>query len=422
MRTMKDLPYHAGLTVKIYPSNQQKHLIAVNDGVKRAVYNHLVATGNERYRMKKTAEFVPVYKDRLAYLDTVTGTKGNIMNAMPFLCGKDVDSLAIDNAMKNYSCAWKNMKEQHKGVPVFKKKSYEQSYQTNAHYYPKDTSDGHNTNVWFLDRAHVTLPKLGRVRIGASPETIDMIIGRQETREIRIGTVTIRRDSVGEYWASFQIASGSPFYGALPSTGNQQGIDLNLIELVVDSDGGVVENPKYLKQSMDRLARAQHKLSRMAERAKKENRSLRESRNYQKQRKKVAYLNRLIARQRKDFLHRVSKGKIESQDFIAAEDLKVRNLKRNHKLARSISDAGWRTLLTMLQYKAEFYGKTVVLVPPGNTTQTCSVCGHIMSGDAKLTPDIREWDCPACHTHHNRDVNAARNILKRGIQTVYGQS
>ena len=113
-----------------------------------------------------------------------------------------------------------------------------------------------------------------------------------------------------------------------------------------------------------------------------------------------------------------SKHEVENQDLIAAEDLKVRNLVKNHKLARAISDAGWRMLLTKLQYKADLYDKTVVLVPPKNTTQKCSVCGYLMSGEAKLTLDVREWDCPSCHTHHLRDVNAAKNILIAGLQAV----
>ena len=140
MRKMSEMPYHTGMKVKLHLSDRQKHLVAVNDGVRRAVYNHLVACGNERYRLKKTAALVPVEKNRLAYLDSVTGAVKNIKNAMPFLYGQEVDEQAIANAVKNYKGAWKNCRELHTGVPVFKKKSYEQSYQTNAHYYPGASS------------------------------------------------------------------------------------------------------------------------------------------------------------------------------------------------------------------------------------------------------------------------------------------
>ena len=418
MKKMKDLPYIIGLKVKIYPSDEQKRLIAVNDGAKRAVYNHLVACGNEKYRLSMSADNVPAYQERLDYLESVTGGLDSIKNAMPFLYGKDVDDQAVANASKNYHTAWKNRKERHTGVPVFKKKSSVQSYQTNAHYYAKDTQEGHNSNVWFLGKNHVTLPKLGRIRFGGSPREVSEIIRRQEARDIRIGTITVERDAVGEYWASFQAGSETPFRETFPETGSKRGIDLNLLELVVDSDGNELENPKFLQASMKKLKKAQRRLSRMAERAKKDGRKLLECKNYQKQRQKVAYLHRKVARQRADYLHAYSKHEIESQDFIAAEDLKVKNLMRNHNLAKAIGDAGWRTLLNMLKYKAKLYGRTVVLVPPKDTTQTCSVCGYVMSGDEKLTLDVREWECPSCHTHHHRDRNAARNVLKRGLQAA----
>lgn len=412
MRKMSEMPYHIGLEVKIYPSYEQKRIVTVNDGAKRAVYNHLVECGNERYRLLKTAECTPVYRERLEYLKSVTGKASNIQNALPFLYGDDVDSQAVANAIMNYNTAWKNMKENHTGVPVFKKKSYEQSYQTNAHYRENDTK----CNVRFEDMHHVTLPKLGRIRFDGSPKLVRALMER--TADTRIGTITIRRDAVGEYWASFSIASEEPFYEPLPKTGSMHGIDLNLIELVNDSDGNVSPNMRFYANSMDKRQKQQHKLSRMQERAKNEGRSLYAAKNYQKQRVRVAALNRKTARQREDYLHNLSKHEVENQDFIAAEDLKVKNLLKNHCLAKAVADAGWRIFLTMLQYKAAMYGKTVVLVPPQYTTQTCSVCGHVMKGEQKLTLKDREWECPVCHTMHKRDTNAAKNILERGLQAV----
>lgn len=413
MRTVVEMPYHIGLKVKLYPSDRQKHLIAVNAGASRAVYNHLVACSNEKYRLSKVVSSVPVYRDRMDYLASVTGDVRNIKNALPYLYEKDVDEQTIANAVKNYKTAWKNQKERHTGVPTFKRKSYELSYQTNAHYYKK-TKNGKKSNVRFEDETHVTLPKLERIRIGGSKKLIRMLMER--TCDTRIGAICISRDAVGEYWASFSIASEEPFREALPKTGASHGIDLNLIELVNDSDGNAADNMRYRAKSEQSLRKNQKKLSRMAEHAKQEHRSLSTSCNYQKQRRKLASIHRKAERQRAEYLHILSKREVESQDFIAAEDLKVRNMLKNHHLAKAIADASWRKFLTMLQYKGLLYGKTVVLVPPNNTTQTCSQCGYVMKGEEHLTLSDREWTCPNCHTVHKRDTNAAKNILNRGLQ------
>ena len=249
MRSVAEMPYHIGLKVKIYPSYQQKHLIAVNDGAKRAVYNHLVACGNERYRLSKTAALVPSDQERLDYLRSVTGEVRNIKNALPFLYGEEVDEQATANAIKNYNTAWKNRKERHTGVPIFKKKSSEQSYQTNAHYYKQG-----GCNVQFLDQHHVTLPKLGRIRFDGSPKLVRAF--RERIADTRIGTITISRDAVGEYWASFALASEEPFREALPKTGAMHGIDLNLIELVNDSDGGCFGKPALLYPFLKETAKS----------------------------------------------------------------------------------------------------------------------------------------------------------------------
>lgn len=413
MRKMNEMPYHIGLKIKIYLSYKQKHLVAVNDGARRSVYNLLVGANNEKYRLSKTADFVPADRERIDYLTCATSSVAGIKNALPYLYENEVDEQAIANAIQNYRTAWKNQKELHTGVPAFKKKSYEQSYQTNAHYYKKASGE-ETSNVRLEDAHHITFPKLGRVRFDGSPKLVNALMER--TADTRIGTITISRDSVGEYWASLSIASEEPFYDALPKTGSQAGIDLNLLDLINDSHGNSAPNIRAYKNAHNDLLKKQRKLSRMQDRAKKEGRELRSSANYQKQRQKTSLAQRKIARQRENYLHNVSKHEIESQDFIAAEDLKVRNLMKNHHLAAAIADAGWRTFLTMLQYKADLYDKRVVLVPPRNTTQTCSKCGYVLTGDEKLTLADREWTCPCCHTHHDRDTNAAEVILQRGLQ------
>ena len=159
---------------------------------------------NEKNIIRCMDALVPVERDRLAYLDSVTGAVKNIKNAMPFLYGHEADEQAIANAVKNYKAAWKNCKELHTGVPTFKKRSYEQSYQTNAHYYQRASSLS-DSNVRFKDRHHVTLPKLEKVCFDGSPQLVQALLKR--TAGTRISTIS--RDPVGEYWASFAITSST---------------------------------------------------------------------------------------------------------------------------------------------------------------------------------------------------------------------
>ena len=114
-----------------------------------------------------------------------------------------------------------------------------------------------------------------------------------------------------------------------------------------------------------------------------------------------------------------SKRLIENQDLIVSEDLKVKNLLKNHKLAYAISDVSWSAFFTMLEQKSSMYGKVYVKVPPHHTTQTCSACGYVMKEENHIALGISEWDCPVCNTHHIRDHNAAKNILNRGIERIY---
>ena len=411
---MKQMPFHMGIVGKLNLGYRGREIVAINDGARRFVRNHLVATGNEIYRLSKD-KVSPWAAERLDYLRSVRDAAG-IKNAAPFLYESRVDSDAVAHAIANYKTACKNMKERHTDVPAFEKKGYAQLYQTSNHYTAKSAgmNDG---SIYFVGEnwKFMQLPKLGKVRVRFSPKLLNALKAHAEQRETRIGTVTISRDAVGEYWVSLQIASMGPFREEFIKTGAILGIDLNLDNFLTDSNGTVIENPRFLKQSEMKLAKAQRKLSRRAERAKKEGRPLYESKNYQKQRHKTAFIQRKVARQRNGFQHALSKAMVESQDLVAAENLKVANMKKNHHLAKAISDASWRSFLAKLEYKAGMYGKRFLLVDPKHTTQTCSACGHTLKGDDKLTLADREWTCPKCGTHHVRDHNAAKNILNRAL-------
>lgn len=418
MRKCAAMPYHTGIRLRIYPSREQKQLIAINSGAQRFVYNRLVALNTERYRILHCNALPPVLaEERLSYLNSILDNPEKalpacLQNSAPFLNEKSVDSMVIANGIKNYNAAWKQFRKVvAAGIPSFHKKGYEQSYQTNAHY--KDgavcINDG---NVYFFDKNHIRLPLLGRIRFAGSQKRIAELMGREETR---VGTITIRKDNLDRYFASLLIASEHPFNSLLPLTDSVVGIDLNIENFLWDSNGNVVDNPKYRRELDVKLKAAQRTLSRRAERAKKEKRPLRTSRNYQKARMKVAKLHAKIAGRSNDFRHRVSKMYVKNHDFIVVEDLKVKNLLKNHNLAKAISECGWSDFTRKLEYKAAMYGKQFMKVAPAYTTQTCSCCGYVLTGKDKLTLGDREWVCPSCKAYHVRDYNAATNILNKGL-------
>lgn len=415
MRACKDMPYHIGIRVKLYPSDRQKKIIAVNTGAQRAVYNLFVATHQEIYRMRKASGCVPAYRDRIDYLDSRVSSTAEIRNALPYLSEPEIDCMVIANGHVNYRRAWKNAKEGRGGIPTFHKKQAEAYYQTNS-IYKKESRCLNDGSVRFVDKRHVRLPKLGKIRFGGSPKILRFLLNH--TENTRIGTITIGRDAVGEFWATFQISSEHPLRKPFsdsekPKRSGRCGIDLNLHELVNVSHGQAFENQKFRKTSERKLKKVQRALSRRKRRAEKEGRRLSESKNYQKARKQYAYIHRMVKRQRKNYLNVVSCRLIKNHDLVAAENLQVKNMLKNHHLAAAISDAGWGTLLAMLQQKADMYGRTVVLVPPQYTTQTCSACGYVLKGSDRLPLSVREWTCPNCGTHHLRDHNAAKNILKK---------
>ena len=415
LKRMDKYQYHYGLKVRLYPSTKQKQVITASSNASRFVYNKMVELGKEISKFGKPDIYIKVVDERLARLKDLKSSTTTLKNTYSWLCAKDIDTLAIENAKQSYGKAWNMYRKVYNiAPPNFHKKSYEEKYQTSAQYDKKKVSVATmNNGRCRFSKNHVVLPVLGKIRYVGSRKMMEKLFAMCE---VRIGTVTVAKNGCDEYYASFQLASDESFVIEAPKTGSQVGIDLNVENFYADSDGHIEPNPHYYRRARKRLAKAQRILGKRTARAKKEHRPLKTAKNYQKQRKLVARITQSVMNRRRNFLHNQSTTLINNHDLVVAEELRSKNMMKNHALAMSIQDNGWRTFLNMMTYKAALYGKTFKTVNPRNTTQTCSACGHVLKGEHKLTLKDREWTCPVCGVHHaSRDVNSAKNILTKGL-------
>ena len=413
-KNMRSYNYKSAIVLRAYYSGWQKRTIIKNDNAQRYIRNKCVAVDRELYELKKVRIYCEPVAKRIEFLESLKENASAIANTAPFLYEEGVDGQARSNAVYLYRKAWEQFRKiPGTGKPAFHKKGYAKRYQTNAHYGKCDTENLlFKGSACFLDRNHVKLPVLGRVRVKGSPKRVESLLSMKSAR---IGTVTVFIDECGDGFVIFQLAADEPFAKPFPKTGGMLGIDVNIENLYADSNGNIVGNPKYRSSMKDRLAREQWKLSRKMTAAKREGRDIRSSKKLQEQRVKVAKINRLLRRRSDDYSHVCSKNIVESQDLVFAEDLKVKNLLKNHSLAFSISDVSWGKFMRDIEYKAQRSGKIFLKVDPRNTTQTCACCGYILEDEQKLTLIDREWYCPQCGEYHSRDVNSAMVILQRGM-------
>ncbi len=352
---------------RISPTDEQKHILAQTFGCCRFVYNWGLSTRKTAYSQ---------HGQKLTYND-LSAMLPDLKKTHPWLA--DVSSVPLQQSLRHLDRAYKNFFEGRAKYPTFKKKQNTQS----ATY---------ASNAFTWENGQLTLAKMN--------EPLDITFHRAFPKGCKPSSVTVSKDCANRYFVSMLVEEEIK---PLPVVNAQVGLDLGLKSMVILSTGEAVGNPRYYAKDEKRLAKAQRR------HAKKK----KGSKNREKARRKVARVHARIQDRRRDYQHKLSTRIVHENQVICVESLAVKNMVQNHCLAKAIVDVGWSEFVRQLEYKSQWYGRTLIQIDRWYpSSKMCHDCKHVVED---LPLDVREWVCPECGVWHDRDLNAARNILAEGL-------
>jgi putative transposase len=354
---------------RLYPTTEQERLLRQTMGCVRLVYNKALAARTEAWYERQ---------ERVDYVLTssmLTGWKKQ--EELDFL--NDVSCVPLQQGLRHLQKAFGNFWAGRAKYPNFKKKH-------------------HGGSAEFTKSAFRWID--GQLFLAKCSEPFPIVWSRELPDGCSPSTVTVKLSASGQWHVSLLVDTDIE---ELPKISKAIGLDVGITSLIATSDGDKITSPKPFKRLKKKLKKAQKSLSRKQK----------GSRNRQKARLKVARVHRRISDSRKDFLHKLTTQLVRENQTVVVEDLAIKNMVKNHKLASSISDASWGELVRQLDYKCRWYGRELIKIDRWfPSSKRCGNCGHIVE---KMPLNIREWECPSCGANHDRDINASKNILAAGL-------